>query len=128
MQPLADFSDPCHDRFALHAACYEAGVSQRKIQCLLEARADPNREDEQGISPLAIAMAMNNVRLCAQLITMGANVNDLNREGSPLLHSPAFCVAYRSSNALFPWAPVYMLIFGGDGQFLTLANGDMRCF
>ena len=57
----------------LIAACRQAGeVDESAIQTLLDSNADPNYVTSEGITPLNMAAATDNIKLVSKLLQSGA--------------------------------------------------------
>lgn len=72
------------DQTPLHLAAAYTG-DRRHATILLEAGADPNRRDRDGISPLAWTAISNNFEVASCLLNYGADVEDRDFRGSSTL-------------------------------------------
>ena len=69
------------------ALIYAVQGGHREIVAILrEFGADINKSKQpQGLSPLMLAAALNHSEILAQIIAAGANVNQVNQDGTPAL-------------------------------------------
>ena len=94
---LCNFSEEVLSRFSNHdpllqrlgAALHLATNQNRKSSVnylLKKAGCPPDVEDNKGRTALRIAIANNNLEMCRELISLGANVNHVSKNGvSPIL-------------------------------------------
>lgn len=109
----ADPAFPGHDLTALHVAAGK-NPSPAVIQALLEAGADPDARNEDGLTPLYVASALNpNPDVIAALIEGGADPNARTERG----RTPLEAAVAKNPNP----AVIQALIEGGavPGRFVV---------
>ena len=72
---------------ALHYCVQKQCLAQ--VRALLEAGANPNICDIRNVSPLLLAIEVDNIEICKLLIDSGADVHIRDNNGSTLLHYAA---------------------------------------
>jgi len=90
-----------------------AGESE-VVRVLIEAGANPNRADSQGITPLMVASQRNDPELVQRLLAAGARPNSANSTGMTALHFAA------SSDA--PAVVSMLLDAGADLQICSIRD------
>ena len=77
-----------HSRQALHDAVLDGDVE--RVEQLLAAGADPNRADDDGLTPLHFAAQSGSVEAAQLLLDAGAEPNAVNRHGNSSLFVAVF--------------------------------------
>jgi ankyrin repeat protein len=93
---------------------------KRHANILLDAGANPNKRDRDGISPLGWTAISNNPKVAACLLERGAVVNDFDRYGSSTLKQCIKSNRHEILRLLMPYQPRVKTCIADDESFFML--------